>query len=298
MGKSKRLKRQNVNCVRNSIKATYDNKYYNMFIDSFKFDGDIEYEEKKWILKQLWTVGSFAITKNEFVDMLVYTPYSCGKYNMYEFPEEIRLINIHQSPLVDINRTYINNKDVVICYALSTEQPVMRLVNYYIDRMVQVDMVINTNLTVHKLPLFVPVSEQDIEKANDIVDRILNDEVVIFKDMNDVNIVKSFASGAPYIIDKLYQYRKALESELQTLLGIDNAGSDNSKDRFLVDEVNANNIETNLNKKGMLDNINEAFKKVNDLFGINITVKSNVEDSTSIHEEPTPMKEGGTDDVL
>ena len=48
----------------------------------------------------------------------------------------------------------------------------------------------------------------------------------------------------------------------------------------------------------MLDNINEAFKKVNDLFGINITVKSNVEDSTSIHEEPTPMKEGGTDDVL
>lgn len=297
MASKKRLHRQSVDRIRRDIKATYDNKYYNIFMNSLKFEGDITYEERNWLMKQMWTDGTICITKDDYVDVLHYTPYLVTSYNYLEYPETIRLVNTHQAPFINVNRNYITNKDAVLLWILPSQQPIRRVVDYYISRLVQVDMVINTNLNVHKLPFFVGVSEQDIDKANDIIDRILNDELVIFRDLDDLNLVKSYAAGAPYIIDKLYQYRKGLESELQTYLGVDNAGADNSKDRFLVDEVNANNIETNTNMKGFIDNLTAGFEKVSELFGITITVRSNIEQSCSIHEQESSIEEDTNDEL-
>ena len=47
-------------------------------------------------------------------------------------------------------------------------------------------------------------NEYYIEKAKDIVNRILNNEVEVFMDAEDLQLVKSFATETPYIIDKLY----------------------------------------------------------------------------------------------
>ena len=61
--------------------------------------------------------------------------------------------------------------------------------------------------------------------------------------------------------------------------------NDTRLEYLTVDQVNSSNILTNNMLKGMLDNMNAAFKKVDELFNINIEVKSNVEQSSSVHEE-------------
>ena len=218
--------------------------------------------------------------------MLVYTPYRIMDYNLYEYPETVRLVNLHMSPLVNANKNYIINKDCVLMWILNSKQSIRSIVDPFIDRIVSVEMIINTNLIAHKLPLLMTISEQDADKARDIINRLLEDEPVLFTDVKDLTNLQAFVSGTPYIIDKLYAYKNSLEAELQTLLGIDNNMSNDTRLEYLtVDQVNSSNILTNNMLKGMLDNMNAAFKKVEELFNINIEVKSNVEQSSSVHEE-------------
>ena len=288
MSKKIRYNSGEIKKLRNQIKRSYDNKYYNLFLNTFKFEPEdnISEEEKKFLLKQLWCDGTIAITKNQFVDMLVYTPYSVMDYNLYEYPETVRLVNLHMSPLVNANKNYIINKDCVLMWILNSKQSIRSLVDPFIDRIVSVEMIINTNLIAHKLPLLMTISEQDADKARDIINRLLEDEPVLFTDVKDLTNLQAFVSGTPYIIDKLYAYKNSLEAELQTLLGIANNMSNDTRLEYLtVDQVNSSNILTNNMLKGMLDNMNAAFKKVDELFNINIEVKSNVEQSSSVHEE-------------
>ena len=288
MSKKIRYNSGEIKKLRNQIKRSYDNKYYNLFLNTFKFEPEdnISEEEKKFLLKQLWCDGTIAITKNQFVDMLVYTPYNIIDYNLYEYPETVRLVNLHMSPLVNANKNYIINKDCVLMWILNSKQSIRSLVDPFIDRIVSVEMIINTNLIAHKLPLLMTISEQDADKARDIINRLLEDEPVLFTDVKDLTNLQAFVSGTPYIIDKLYAYKNSLEAELQTLLGIDNNMSNDTRLEYLtVDQVNSSNILTNNMLKGMLDNMNAAFKKVDELFNINIEVKSNVEQSSSVHEE-------------
>ena len=288
MSKKIRYNSGEIKKLRNQIKRSYDNKYYNLFLNTFKFEPEdnISEEEKKFLLKQLWCDGTIAITKNQFVDVLVYTPYTIMDYNLYEYPETVRLVNLHMSPLVNANKNYIINKDCVLMWILNSKQSIRSLVDPFIDRIVSVEMIINTNLIAHKLPLLMTISEQDADKARDIINRLLEDEPVLFTDVKDLTNLQAFVSGTPYIIDKLYAYKNSLEAELQTLLGIDNNMSNDTRLEYLtVDQVNSSNILTNNMLKGMLDNMNAAFKKVDELFNINIEVKSNVEQSSSVHEE-------------
>lgn len=298
MSKKIRYNSGDIKKLRNQIKRSYDNKYYNLFLNTFKFEPEdnISEEEKKFLLKQLWCDGTVAITKNQFVDMLVYTPYSTMDYNLYEYPETIRLVNLHMSPLVNINKNYIVNKDVVLMWILNSKQSIKSIVDPYIDRIVNVEMIINTNLVAHKLPLLMTISEQDADKARDIINRLLDDEPVLFTDVKDLTNLQAFVTGTPYIIDKLYAYKNSLEAELQTLLGIDNNMSNDTRLEYLtVDQVNSSNILTNNMMQGMLDNMNAAFKKVSELFNIELKVKSNIEYSSSVHEE-SEVEENVTED--
>jgi len=151
-------------------------------------------------------------------------------------------------------------------------------------------MVINTNLQTHKMPFLVGVSPNDIEKAKDIISRILNNEVEVFMDAEDLQLVKSFATETPYIIDKLYSYKTSLENELLTYLGIDNAVADDTKDRLIVDQVNANNQMINANRQGMLECVTEFVDLIKEVLGFEITVKAANSNVGSWHESKKEEK--------
>lgn len=143
------------------------------------------------------------------------------------------------------------------------------MVRYYVDRMVQVEMVINTNLNLQKMPFLVGVNSEDELKMKDVVKKIINNELVIFASLEDLQRVQTMATQTPYIIDKLKEHWRCLEQELMTYLGVDNNGSESLEQTHVsVDAVNANNdvindygsaIEAEINK--FLDRINKHFNR-------------------------------------
>ena len=151
--------------------------------------------------------------------------------------------------------------------------------------MAQVELIINTNLCLQKMPYLIGVDEKDKAQMEDIVNRILNDEVVVFAGIGDLQKLQAVVTQAPYIVDKLRTYEISLENELLTFLGIDNSGSGQKAAQLTVDEVNATNDSINEYGFSIEDEINRWLDVLNRTFGKNIHVKSRTVAVDSIYDQ-------------
>lgn len=152
-------------------------------------------------------------------------------------------------------------------------------------------MVLNTNLNLQKMPFLIAVSETDRDALQDIVERILNNEVVIFADLEDLQKIQAVITQTPYIIDKLAQYKNSLENELLSFLGIDNAGSNEKKERLIVDEVNAANDMINAYGNSIEEEINKWLGQIKSVLARDITIKPRNAPVAAVSEGP--VSEGG-----
>lgn len=96
---------------------------------------------------------------------------------------------------------------------------------------------------------------------------ILGDKDIISNDM-----MRSIDTKAPYVADKLSEYKKEIWNEFLQFIGV-NAIDVEKKERLISGESNANNEVINLNLQSYLVPRQEACKKFNELFGTNISVR-------------------------
>ena len=250
------------------IKHIYLNKYYNLFMNSLEWEG-LTKEEEDYIMRKLWATGTIAAFNMNAIGT-VYAPYAIQGYGLYDVPTDVTIINERNVPGFPLNPLKVN-KDVVIGFIQRNKKSIYEFVDYYVSRMAQVDMVINTNLEVNKLPYLIGVSEQDTQNVQQTINKILNNELVVFTTLEELNQVKVLANGSNYILDKLYAFKNNLESELLTFLGIDNSQID--VDKLAVDQINANNEMINTNSKGFERELNKWCKDIKKYLNTTISVK-------------------------
>lgn len=249
-------------------------------------------QEENFIMRKYWSDGTWCCRPINNTDLLVFAPWTLQTLNYYDLPETAMMVNVHSvSSNIIPSTPQIVNKDIVISYCQPNHKPILSTVSYYVDRMVQVEMVINTNLQLQKMPWLVGVDEADKEKMEDIVERMLNNEVVIFADLQSLSKVQTFATNTPYIIDKLKDYERGLEQELLTFLGVDNNGSSTLEQTHVsVDAVNANNDMINDYGNAIESEINKSLKDINRLFGRNLAIKARSKPVASVKEPQEEMK--------
>lgn len=272
-----------INGVRLDLINNYRNKYFNLFMTIFKIK-NASVQEDDFIKRRYWDTGLIC-SFNTDIKKVYFSTFAGAEIDVYDWPKIVNVVNkrgawfFPEGPqLVDV--------DVAIGYIKPNHKPIREMVDHYVTRIVNIDMVINTNLILHKIPFAVAVTPQDMNKARDIIQRIMNDDPVVFMELKDLQLVKALTTSAPYIIDKLYSQRISLENELLTELGIDNVIADQArKERLLVDEVNANNALINLNGKMMQNNIEDFLKQTNALFGTNFELELMIKPVQSIYEE-------------
>ena len=78
--------------------------------------------------------------------------------------------------------------------------------------------------------------------------------------------------GGNYIVTNLLADLRKIEAMFDTEIGIPNANTD-KRERLIQDEVNSNNIETYSKCAMWLENLQDACKRVNDMFGLSISVR-------------------------
>ena len=85
-------------------------------------------------------------------------------------------------------------------------------------------------------------------------------------------MLKAINTEAPYVADKLSEYKKELWNEFLTFIGVNNIDVE-KKERLISGESSSNNESINLNLMSYLEPRKKACKQFNDLFGLTGTDK-------------------------
>lgn len=283
--------------IQGRCRQNYINKYYNIWMSKFKWTGldeEMAAQEENFIMRKFWSDGTVAARLINNTDLMAFAPWALQSLNYYDLPETVNLVNLHGvSNNIIPTSTQVVNKDVVLLYCQPSHKPILSTVSYYVDRMVQVDMVINTNLQLQKMPWLIGVDEADKDKMEDIVQRILNNEVVVFADLQSLGKIQTLATNTPYVIDKLVEYKRGLEQELMTFLGVDNNGCASLEQTHVsVDAVNANNDIINDYGNAIESEINKGLKDIKRVLNRDVQIEAVSKPVNTVHEQP---KAGGNE---
>ena len=262
----------------NEVSNNYTDKYYNIWMSKFKWTGldeETKEQQENYIMRKLWSDGSLAIRNIANTNLIALMPFATISYNYLDFPETVNLINKRGvSEVIIPSGEQVVNKDVAIVYCLPSHKPIKQLVKYYTDRIAQVEIIISNNLKLQNIPFVIGCNEEDKDSMEDIVERILNNELVVYSAVGDINKLQTLATTAPYLIDKLKAYQVSLENELLTTLGIDNSGVQAKKAQMLVDEVNANNDAINDFGNCIIDELKSWLERANKVLNRNISIEA------------------------
>ena len=260
------------------VSNNYTDKYYNIWMSKFKWTGldeETKEQQENYIMRKLWSDGSLAIRNIANTNLIALMPFATISYNYLDFPETVNLINKRGvSEVIIPSGEQVVNKDVAIVYCLPSHKPIKQLVKYYTDRIAQVEIIISNNLKLQNIPFVIGCNEEDKDSMEDIVERILNNELVVYSAVGDINKLQTLATTAPYLIDKLKSYQVSLENELLTTLGIDNSGVQAKKAQMLVDEVNANNDAINDFGNCIIDELKSWLERANKVLNRNISIEA------------------------
>lgn len=301
-------------------KRFYENKYFGLFLNAYKFP-ELTKNQERYLLKKFWQNGTICAFVLEGTQqdptlkqslsnsskatlelgndspngLLIFVPYAVNQYNIEDEPSVVNYVNVRGATFIPKGIFQVN-KDCVIGWAHKSHAPIRSLVMYYIDKIVDVENTINMNLFVHKLPRLVVCSPEDRARVNDLMEAIERGEKKLFLDAVDVQAIKNVleaGGNTSYIIDKLYQYKQNLENELLTFLGINNNPVE-KKERLITDEANSNNQLINDSSDCFLDCLKNFCEEVSNILNYPLSVEANSSPASNeeeIEEDPENEEE-------
>ena len=298
------------NFARSLCYQFYLTKYFNLFMGAYKFTGITE-QQGNYILRKLWAEGKISAfvvegTKlekgeaptnvNQYPNgVIAFCPFAPFMFDIYDYPIQVNLVSIRGATFIPTTPQVVN-KDVVIGYAQKSKKSVLSVVEFYLQKIVDVEMTIRVQLKSHKAPWLIATTPENESKLKTLFDKIENDDEVLYLSAGEIEALKTLQGGNHYIIDKLYAYKQALENELLTFLGIDNLGTMEKKEHFVVDEINANNDLINDHSDNFLSCMQDFFSKIKEVFNIDIKVEATSSPVSATKEQPKEENKGEYED--
>ena len=143
----------------------------------------------------------------------------------------------------------------------------------------------DVNISSQRFPVLITGDEKQRLMLENLYSQYDGNQPFIFGNKNQVtgDEIKAIRTDAPYVVDKITEYKKEIWNEALTFLGINNI-SINKKERLTENESNENNELVNLNLQSLLAPRLEACRQFNEKFGftgtdkeISVRVRSDLE---------------------
>ena len=206
------------------------------------------------------------------------------------------VLNLHIRPVID--------RDVALIRLQPDYMGLFDLVDFYGDLMALSAETAGVNILNSKLSyVFAADNKAAAESMKKLYDNIASGEPAQYVDKNLFDDeghlkVELFTQnvGQNFIADKLLESLRIIRCMFLTAIGIPNANTD-KKERLIVDEVNANNFETQANCAQWLEELQKGCKKAREMFGIEISVdwrdelKGGGNNGDAVNQRPIPVEQ-------
>lgn len=253
----------------------YQRYLFQKLISVFEFENLPENWAKNYFEIVLFGYGFLAVTKIN--DLIGVIPQNCSLSGMDLFyqPKEVLIAN--PAFTGSIRRTI--GVDCEIIKMMPDYGSAMDIVNFYADMLAISAETAATNTMNSKLSYVLFAQNKAMaEGMKKLMDRIASGELAVVVDKNMLN-----DDGSPawdtftqdlrnnYIAGDILEDMKYWEDRFNTDIGIPNANTQ-KKERLIIDEVNANNVDTRSKSDLWLATLRDSLLKVNSMFGLNISV--------------------------
>ena len=148
-------------------------------------------------------------------------------------------------------------------------EPTISTMELFAYRLYEASRVCDINITAQKTPVLLVADETQRLFLENLYQQYNGNQPFIFGDKAQFgeNAVKSINTQAPYVADKITEYKKEIWNEALTFLGVNNIMLE-KKERLVTDEANSNNELINLNLQSFLAPRQEACRQFNEKFGL------------------------------
>lgn len=240
----------------------------------------------------LFSDGMCIFFKDEDLGFLCLRCMSGGNFNIYEIPIDRTAYGSN-----GYNKK-LNINDSVVVYNNLIHTNSMLDVEMFAKRLYNVDRIIDVNINAQKTPVLIRCEESQRLTMKNLYKQYDGNEPVIFGDKNlSGNALQVLKTDAPFLADKLSDYKSRVWNEALTYLGISNI-STVKKERLITDEVVRNQGGTIASRYSRLESRRNACREINLMFGLNLWCDfredyQQINDEDNIDGEPNSDGIGG-----
>lgn len=146
--------------------------------------------------------------------------------------------------------------------------PTLPTLELYAYRMTVAQRTADINILRQRMPYVLTTDQDQVLTVKNMIRMIEDGEPSIIGDKNSLTAdqLKSISTNAPFIADKVMEYKRDIWNEFLTFLGVNNL-ADEKKERMIVSETQSNNEVINLNLQAMLAPRQEAARLFNLKYG-------------------------------
>lgn len=280
-------KRANLTDLLNNLtfRVLFD-KFRLICLNEFEWEGLPNNIQERHIEKWLFDDGMANLFMDPDMGLLCLQTSANGQMNVYGDPTGYRVYGFGYNREVPADKCVIieNNKLRI---------PTRDFVMFYVNKLAEAERTMDVNVKANKAPIVMLCDTNDVLSFKRIFQQVDGNVPAIFADKAmELDAIQALDMKAKFLGNELMDYKRSVESELLTFLGINNSAVD-KKERLITDEANANNelIESFFDIQ--LEARKRACEEANAMFGLNMSVKRRV-----VEKAVENVENGGVEDEL
>lgn len=192
----------------------------------------------------------------------------------YDFYTDRKLYTGLNPMYTDKQREARENYECILVMNNWEGLPTISTLELFAYRLYEAQRTCDTNVIAQKTPVLLVADETQRLFLENLYNQYNGNQPFIFGDKDQLgeNTLKCINTQAPFVADKLTEYKKEIWNEALTFLGVNNIMLE-KKERLVTDEANSNNELINLNLESFLAPRLEACRQFNEKYGLTGTDK-------------------------
>ena len=263
----------------------YLNRFKKVALSVFEWVNLPKSMNAQWLEKCLYYNGMATLLKDKNYGFINTNCCSNGKLNIYGLPTNLNCYSfeyqtnrkLYTGLMTGLTEAQKEAREFYECILVQNNwdrTPTAGSMELFALRLYEAERTADVNIKAQKTPVMVLVDEEQRLLMENLYSQYDGNRPFIFGDKKQLgsDVLRAIKTDAPFIADKIMDYKKEIWNEALTFLGINNIMVD-KKERLITDEANSNNELINLNLQSYLAPRQEACKQFNEKFGLTGTDK-------------------------
>ena len=276
--------------VNNATYFDYLERFKKIALSLFEWENLPDSMDARYLERCLYYTGQAAMLYLEPYGYINTKSATGGKLNLYGLPTVIRCYSYGE---INTSRRVYNGVSDAIAQINGLEddtddkrqtEAILVLNNWegmatcntielFAYRMYVAERAIDVNIRAQKTPYVIITNENERLSMKNALQQVDENAMALVGERNhfDPEAIRTLNTGAPYVADKLTEYKHSIWNEFLTFMGVDNISE--KRERMISAETMSNNECVNLNLMASLKPRQKAAEQFNQKYGMNISVK-------------------------